>query len=115
VLPSSLDPLSDESLVGYLLRLAHRLETSPARILELANDRLDSAERAKAVASAVRALPAAEREMLLLIAWEQLTPAEAAQALGVPQGTARSRLHRGRAALRLALSEHDAHQTGVST
>ena len=79
------------------------------------NDRLDSAERAKAVATAVRALPAAEREVLLLIAWEQLTPAEAAQALGVPQGTARSRLHRARAALRLALSEHDAHQTGVST
>lgn len=35
-LPSSLDPLPDESLAGFLLRLAHRLETSPARILELA-------------------------------------------------------------------------------
>ena len=35
-LPRSLDPLPDESLVGFLLRLAHRLETSPARILERA-------------------------------------------------------------------------------
>lgn len=38
------------------------------------NDRLDSAERAKAMMSAVRALPAAEREVLLLVAWEQFTP-----------------------------------------
>jgi len=47
----------------------------------------------------------AGREVLLLVAWEQLTPAEAAAVLGVPPGTARSRLHRARAALRLALQE----------
>ena len=35
-LPSGLDPLPDESLAGFLLRLSHRLECSPARILELA-------------------------------------------------------------------------------
>lgn len=34
-LPRSLDPLPDESLSGYVLRLAHRLECSPARIVEL--------------------------------------------------------------------------------
>jgi RNA polymerase sigma factor (sigma-70 family) len=79
------------------------------------NDRLDSAEEARAVASAVRALPAAEREVLLLVAWEQLSPAEAARVLGVPQGTARSRLHRARAALRRVLSERDADEAGVST
>jgi RNA polymerase sigma-70 factor (ECF subfamily) len=53
---------------------------------------------------ALRALPAAEREVLLLVAWEQLTPAEAAAVLGVPQGTVRSRLHRARAALRPLLA-----------
>jgi RNA polymerase sigma factor (sigma-70 family) len=79
------------------------------------NDRLDSAERAKAMMSAVRALPAAEREVLLLVAWEQLTPAGAAKALGIPQGTARSRLHRARATLRRVLSEHDADEDGVRT
>jgi hypothetical protein len=31
-LPRSLDPLPDESLPGYLLRLAHRLDLSPARL-----------------------------------------------------------------------------------
>jgi RNA polymerase sigma factor (sigma-70 family) len=79
------------------------------------NDRLDSVELAKAVASAVRALPAAEREVLLLVAWEQLTPAEVAKVLGVPPGTARSRLHRARATVRQALSDRGADRAGVST
>jgi hypothetical protein len=35
-LPRSLDPLSGESLPGYVLRLAHRLDRSPARLLQLA-------------------------------------------------------------------------------
>jgi RNA polymerase sigma factor (sigma-70 family) len=41
-----------------------------------------------------------EREVLLLVTWEQLTPAEAAVALDIPQGTARSRLHRALSVLR---------------
>jgi len=67
-------------------------------------DRLDGPVRSRALRSAIRALPSAERDVLLLVAWEQLTPAQAATALGVPPGTARSRLHRARAALRLALA-----------
>lgn len=35
-LPRSLDPLPAESLPGYVLRLAHRLGLSPARVLQLA-------------------------------------------------------------------------------
>ena len=34
-LPRSLDPLPDEALPGYLLRLAHRLGLTPARIMQL--------------------------------------------------------------------------------
>ena len=68
-------------------------------------DRLDAAARTGALVGALRALPPAEREVLLLVAWEQLTPAQAAAVLGVPPGTARSRLHRARAALRIALEE----------
>jgi RNA polymerase sigma-70 factor (ECF subfamily) len=67
-------------------------------------DRLDSAARARELISALRALPAPERDVLLLVAWEQLSPAEAAAVLGVPQGTVRSRLHRARAALRPVLA-----------
>jgi RNA polymerase sigma factor (sigma-70 family) len=68
-------------------------------------DRLDSAVRAQALVSALRELPSSERDVLLLVAWEQLTPAEAALALSIPQGTARSRLHRARASLRQLLVE----------
>jgi RNA polymerase sigma factor (sigma-70 family) len=49
-------------------------------------------------------LPPDEREVLLLVGWEQLTPAEAAAVLGIPRGTARSRLYRARAALRPVLA-----------
>jgi hypothetical protein len=45
-------------------------------------ERLDSAARARTLAGAVRALPPGERDVLLLVAWEQLTPAEAAVVLG---------------------------------
>jgi RNA polymerase sigma-70 factor (ECF subfamily) len=67
-------------------------------------ERLDSAAWARELTAAVRELPPACREVLLLVAWEELTPAEAADVLGIPQGTARSRLHRARSALRLALA-----------
>lgn len=43
-----------------------------------------------------------ERDVLLLVAWEQLSVADAARALGIPAGTARYRLHRARLALRPA-------------
>ncbi len=68
-------------------------------------ERLDSAARVQTLVSALRALPVTERDALLLVAWEQLTPAEAAVVLGVPQGTVRSRLHRARSALRPLLEE----------
>jgi RNA polymerase sigma-70 factor (ECF subfamily) len=67
-----------------------------------------AADRAEDPWAAIAALPPAERDVLLLVAWEQLTPAQAALALGVPPGTARSRLHRARAALRLVLAEEKA-------
>jgi RNA polymerase sigma-70 factor (ECF subfamily) len=100
---------------GFLARRAGRQVADDllAEVWDDVNDRLDSAAGVQALASAVRALPAAEREVLLLVAWEQLTPAEAAKVLGVPQGTARSRLHRARAALRHLLTAHGAEDAEV--
>jgi RNA polymerase sigma-70 factor, ECF subfamily len=66
--------------------------------------RLDSAAWTPALASALATLQPGDRDVLLLVAWEQLTPAEAAVVLGIPQGTARSRLHRARTLMRLALA-----------
>lgn len=76
-------------------------------------ERLDSAAWARELAAAVRELPSACREVLLLVAWEELTPGEAAEVLGIPQGTARSRLHRARTALRLALARRGSRGSGT--
>jgi RNA polymerase sigma-70 factor (ECF subfamily) len=56
------------------------------------------------VRSALDRLPAADRELLTLVAWEGLTPAQAAGVLGLTPGAARVRLHRARTRLRDALS-----------
>jgi RNA polymerase sigma-70 factor (ECF subfamily) len=55
---------------------------------------------------AVRALDPRFREVLLLVDVGQLTYAEAARAVGVPVGTVMSRLHRARARVRRALTNH---------
>jgi len=52
------------------------------------------------VADAIEALPDAERETLLLFAWEDLSYQSVAEALELPIGTVRSRLNRARARLR---------------
>ncbi|MGH9058662.1 MAG: sigma factor-like helix-turn-helix DNA-binding protein, partial [Acidimicrobiales bacterium] len=45
------------------------------------------------------------RDTLLLVAWAGLEPSEVAEALGVPPGTVRSRLHRLRRWLRANAAE----------
>ena len=45
---------------------------------------------------ALAALPALDREALLLVAWEELSPAQAATALGISSVAFRVRLHRAR-------------------
>ncbi|WP_409238014.1 RNA polymerase sigma factor [Streptomyces sp. PA5.6] len=67
---------------------------------EAVDERLDAAAVAPRLRELLAALPPEERELLLLVAWEQLTPAEAAAVVGIPAGTARSRLHRARHRLR---------------
>jgi RNA polymerase sigma-70 factor, ECF subfamily len=69
--------------------------------------RLDAQAQRAALAAALVGLAARDREVLLLVAWAQLTCEEAAQALGIPAGTARSRLHRARKKTRAALTGED--------
>jgi RNA polymerase sigma factor (sigma-70 family) len=54
---------------------------------------------------ALRSLGAADREALLLVAWEDLAPAQAARALGLKPTAFRVRLLRARRRLRAALDE----------
>ncbi|WP_327035556.1 RNA polymerase sigma factor [Micromonospora ureilytica] len=62
--------------------------------------RLDDSRRIAAAIDALARLRRAEREVLTLCLWEGLDYESAAEALGVPVGTVRSRLSRARARLR---------------
>ncbi|MEJ3744728.1 RNA polymerase sigma factor [Actinomycetes bacterium KLBMP 9797] len=55
------------------------------------------------LADALRRLPAADRDVLLLVAWGGLTHDEIATTLDIKVGTVRSRLHRARQRVRAAL------------
>jgi RNA polymerase sigma-70 factor (ECF subfamily) len=57
------------------------------------------------LAEALAKLPAGERDVLLLVAWQELGYAEVARALNIPIGTVRSRLHSARGRLRRALAD----------
>jgi RNA polymerase sigma-70 factor (ECF subfamily) len=87
-------------------RAAARLCVFPAisddeadRVAEQVDARTTTAQ----LATALRALPGRDRNVLLLSTWAQLDHAEIAAALNIPAGTVRSRLHRARKALLAAL------------
>ncbi len=65
--------------------------------------RLDAATAGRVLSRVLAGLRAADRDVLLLYAWEDLSYPQIAQALDIPIGTVRSRLHRTRRALRSAL------------
>ncbi len=73
-----------------------RLLTTPARALV----EMEEAERGEAVRRAVLALPRRYREAIVLYYFEEQDLREAARVLGIPQGTLKARLHRGRELLR---------------
>jgi RNA polymerase sigma-70 factor (ECF subfamily) len=66
---------------------------------------LDARARWRRVAETVAALPAADRDALLLFAWEELSYADIALALCVPVGTVRSRINRARRTVRALLAD----------
>lgn len=74
---------------------------------DAADERVIAASLAPRIAGALAALNKEQREVLLLHAWADLSHEEIAEALGIAQGTARSRLSRARAALRAQLGEFD--------
>ncbi len=63
-----------------------------------------------ALRAALEQLSKSDREILLLIAWEGLSPTEVAAVLGVKAATMRVRLHRARRRLARALVREASHQ-----
>lgn len=62
--------------------------------------RIDADAEKRALAAALAELRPADRELLLLHAWAELSDSEIADALSLPLGTVKSRLHRTRERLR---------------
>ena len=76
----------------------------PESVDDDADGRIDAVAQRAALAAALVEIAERDREVLLLVAWAQLSCEEAARALGIPAATARSRLHRARRKTRAALA-----------
>ena len=61
--------------------------------------RVDDERRMSEVRRALTRIPAVQREAIELVVWSHCSMAEAAGALGVSEGTVKSRLHRARQSL----------------
>ena len=86
------------------LRLGERLRQEVSRVI-----RDDSAvvDERESVRAALGRLREEDREILLLVAWEDLKVTEAAKVIGISAPGARSRLHRARRRLRYELGKAD--------
>jgi RNA polymerase sigma-70 factor (ECF subfamily) len=79
---------------------AERLEQHvPTPFEDESDERTDAELAMRALARAIRRLPAREREPLLLHLFGELSYEDIASTLGVPAGTVASRINRGRARL----------------
>jgi RNA polymerase sigma-70 factor (ECF subfamily) len=72
-----------------------------------ADGRIASAAVQRELAAALAGLSQRDRDVLLMVAWADLSYTEVAAALHIPAGTVRSRLHRARTRIRAALGGHD--------
>jgi RNA polymerase sigma factor (sigma-70 family) len=73
----------------------------------------DSSSPDDALAVALGQLRDDDRELLTLIAWDELSPQEAAAVIGISAATARVRLHRAKARLKQALVLLEPHNERV--
>ncbi|GAA2719412.1 RNA polymerase sigma factor [Actinocorallia aurantiaca] len=111
-------------IASRLIRANRRAENRRNRLLarapvpepesfdERSASRVTSAQLQPRLAEVLTRLSSTDRDLLLLVAWADLTYEECAAALGLPVGTVRSKLHRIRAKVRRAFGGVD--PTGTS-
>jgi len=99
-------------VAAHVLRTHRRTEVRRDRLRQRLTDAENSSswdapaiEPVETVGAALAQMRDSDRELLLLIAWDGLSPTQAAGVLGVAPVTVRVRLHRARNRLRLALLE----------
>jgi RNA polymerase sigma factor (sigma-70 family) len=100
----------DEARQHRIMQSASAGPAVPGHAERVAADVTAQAMRAL-LGAALAGLAAGDRDVLLLIACEQLTYQEVSQALAIPVGTVRSRLHRARTKVRQVLAGTDAAAT----
>lgn len=93
-------------------RLGERLREAVAR--ELPGASVSEPDEDGVVLRALSGLGAADRELLMLVGWEELTPTQVARVLEISPLAVRSRLHRARRRLRILLSEADEDEHGTT-
>jgi len=72
---------------------------------DASDDRISATVARAQLLAALAELPEGDRDVVVLVAWEELTYEEVAVALDIPVGTVRSRLNRARTRLRELLPE----------
>jgi RNA polymerase sigma factor (sigma-70 family) len=107
------------AIATNLMRKSRRTEVSRYRAFartgaipedDVANvvvDQVAAGAHRRPLAAALAGLHRRDRDVLLLIAWGDLSYEEVAEALSIPTGTVRSRLSRARRKVREALAETD--------
>jgi RNA polymerase sigma-70 factor (ECF subfamily) len=91
------------NVLGTHIRGARRGRALRLRLATAGVDAVSPCGRTDGVRAALEALHPRDREVLMLIGWEGLTPTQAARVLGQSPATFRVRLHRARARLRRLL------------
>lgn len=81
---------------------------------KVAPEEFDAVDMSLDINRALFALSESDREMLMLVAWEDLSHGEVAQVLNITPNNARVRLHRARTNLSAALTELTSHVSELS-
>jgi len=100
---------SEQRLYRALARTG--VDPLPEPIADQVVRRVAAQGQQRRLAAALAGLSPADREVLLLVAWGGLSYEEIAEAVAVPIGTVRSRLHRARRKVREALANAEQSRT----